>query len=1160
MFELKDSFMGHDENIQPYSFELEQHTYVENLHAGVHDKQFHMKSVGNRYVLNTPKFKTGCFRTEFLITFLKEYDPCFTVFFQYNRKTRCGLGLCFTFELSGTLHVALIKQEEHHSTTLTEKVLNDFNLDETKFLPLNIDIDESEVSCAIGAKNINFDCDCAPGQIAIERKNFIGELIFKDVYFKSDDNLKTRSILNAVTAEIPLVNGGDIPYRITWQIDEIENEYFLNITMDGGTGTREYNKMGRPLQFNVELDHMTTPYVGVFANGIEECFNIANGDLCFVDPNVYWECQKEFFKNVSLPIKKCFKINPALIKDGKLSPDTELIFGYEHLICKGYANQQGANQFRYNTDGVVTYSGDALNGQDIFEVFSPFDKYAMNLIPENCYNKDEVIEHIKYNHYFECSEDISFTLAMRTTLNSSFVDIKSEIENVYESETLAKSDTSISIEKAEKDYTKIKATAKFNPLDTGVYKIVFKVFYGGKFYKQIKHVFEVFNKDTDDIPAIKSGLPFVFSMANEIKWLERNAFDLWNPKHSCDAVHYISCVTDTPIEAETRKTWELIKGFKRKWYVWLAPRTCPDYDDYEKHRETLENADYIFYTKSKKGYSKRCQITQFPLRSDHWTFITTKSTFHQELLKEFLDKNPEAAKVVNLDFENEAFSEEHYERLMGNYRVEWINYVNEHVLKILEAQNQELAAFNPKAKRSMYGPVSVYITPTVSYRSLPDYGLPNDERLAEKVFTGFTTYEDYPIACAYPTYRGPFTLTSILLHCPGIKMYPEQYREDKGGNMDGAVKFAHAPMAVYGMEPHQYSTHSFEYVFNTAYRLADGYHYWDTYGFHRRDHGPVMLDELAKDWRYVIENKPKKPLRSMAFIAEYDESDTLFDIAVNDAGTKLYAFSNASELASGFIHECSREAGIPNGFSTKFDTLTSLSADECDVIVVPTLKNVDASVIKELRRLYNEGVNLIGLSDVTGLEDIFGVRSCVQTRRINTLSYKGETENIYGTDATFNYEPDSAEVIAHTEGDMPAIIATKRTALINTHILSLGCENKNQRDNRPNSYCIIGKLIKKALSDVVKNLSSPLAKGENVGVTLFEAEAGHTELMAINYVPQDNRTYDIKEAVIRFNMDNLTDVKCDRELFVCKENGIVKEIRFDIKPFESAFVTLDTNN
>ncbi|MBR5157775.1 MAG: hypothetical protein IKW59_08425 [Clostridia bacterium] len=1159
MFELKDHFTGHDENLQPYSFELEKHTYVENLHAAVHDKHFHMKSVGNRYVLNTPKFKTGSFRTEFLITFLKEYDPCFTVFFQYDKKTRRGLGLRFTFALSGTLAVALIKQEEHRSAALSEKVLNDFNLDETKFLPLNIDIDENEISCAIGTKNISFDCDCAPGQIAIERKNFIGELIFKDIYFKSDDNLKTRSILKPVTAEIPLTNGGDIPYRVTWQIDEIENEYFLNIVLDGGTSTREYNQADRPLQFNVEIDHMTTPYVGLFSNGTEECFNIANGDLCFVDSNVYRDFQRDFFKNTPLPIIKCFKINPKLIKDGRLSADSELIFGYEHLLCKGYANQQGASQFRYNTDGTATYSGDALNGQDIFEVFSPFDKYAMSLIPEDCYKKDEVIEHIKYNHYFECSEDIDFTLEMRTMKESKFVDIKAEIENVYETEPLATSEIALSTETTEKNYTKIKASAKFNPLDTGVYKIVFKVFYGGKLYKQIKHVFEVFNKDTDDIPALKSGLPFVFSMANEIKWLKRNAFDLWNPKHSCDSVHYITCVTDTPTEAETRKTWELTKSFKRKWYVWLAPRTCRDYDDYEKHKETLKHADYIFYTKSKKGYSKRCQITQFPLRSDHWTFITTASTFHQELLKEFLSKNPEAAKVVNMDFENETFSTDHYERLMGNYRVEWIDYINNRVLEILDEQNKELAGFNPDAKRSMYGPVSVYITPTVSYRSLPDYGLPNDERLAQKVFTGFTTYEDYPIACAYPTYRGPFTLTSILLHCPGIKMYPEQYREDKGGNIDGAVKFAHAPMAVYSMEPRQYSTHSFEYVFNTAYRLSDGYHYWDTYGFHRRDHGPAMLEELAKDWRYVIENKPQKPLRSMAFIAEYDESDTLFDIAVNDEGTKLYAFSNASELASGFIHECSREAGIPNGFSTKFDVLSSISADECDLIVVPTLKNADASVIKELRRLYNEGVNLIGLSDVTGLEDIFGVRPFMQKHEVNTLSYKGENENIYGTYATFNYVPDGAEILAYTDGDMPAILAADRTALINTHILSLGCENKNQRDNRPNSYCIVGKLIKKVLSDVVKNLSSPLAEGVNVGITLFEAEAGHTELMAINYVPQDNRTYGIKEAVIRFNMDNLTDVKCDRELFVCKENGIVKEIRFDIKPFESVFITLDTN-
>lgn len=1167
MFKIKDDFSKCDDNKQPYSFELEQHTYVPNLHATVHDNGFHLQSVGNRYILCTPPVKSGKLAFDFVITFLKEYDPKFTVYFGYDKKTRCGMGVRLWYELGGKLSAELISEDNYCAKVLQSVSFDGFVLDETKSVHFEMVLTNDGVSCTVGENTFAFDCKYSRGYIAVERRDFIGELIISDIEFETEEGFDTIPVLKPTTAVIPLTNGGDIPYEMTWQIDKLGGEYFLSYSLNGGTGTREYNKTDRPYQFNVELDHMTRPYVGIYSQNREQTFNLANGEICFVDANVYWECQKDYFKDTPLPMHSVVRLKAELFEDDRLSDDANLIFGYDNLICKGYANQQGENEFRYSTDGSILYEGSALNGQNVYKVFSPFDKYALKYVPEDCYNRDEVINHIKYNHYFECKEDISFVLNMYTKLNKDYIRIESEIQNVYETEVLAHTDTVASAEDYINGYQILKADAKFAKLDVGVYKIAFKVFYGEKLKDEVKHTFEVFNEDTDEIPALKSGLPFLFSMANEIKWLKRNAFDLWNPKPSCDSVHYISCVTDTPIEAETRKTWELIKPFKRKWFAWLAPRTCRNYADAEAHRGTIENADYLFYAVPPKGKTKRCQFTQFPLRSDHWSFITTKSGFHQEMLRDFLNENPDYAKVVNLDFENEEFTEEHYERLMGNYRVEWITYANERVLEILEAQTEELKKINPNVKRSMYGPLSIYITPTISYRSLADYGLPADKRLSEKVFTGFNVFEDYPIACSYPTYKGPFTLTSILLHCPGAVMYPEQYREDKGGNMDGAVKYAHSPMALYGMEPYQYSTYSFEYVFNTPYRLKDGYHYWNTYGFHRRDHGPKMLDELTKDWRHVVENKPKKPVKAMAYIAEYDECDTKFDIALNHSGGKFYAFCNQSELGAGLIHECSRECGIPNGFQMKFDALETLSADETDLIIVPTLKNADKKYVDEIRRLYNEGVNLIALSDVSGLEDIFGVTPCVSTRKVNTISYNGETENIYPSDAVFGYMPTEGKTSVTLDDGISAVICTDRTALINTDVLSLGCENKGQRDNRPNAYCTIGKVIRKALADIITTLSNPVAKGENVGITVFETEKGHKELMVINYVDHDNGesftkeakvifNYPDKEAVIKFNMDNLIDVQSEKSLSVCKTDGIVKEVRFDIKPHETAFIKL----
>ncbi len=493
---------------------------------------------------------------------------------------------------------------------------------------------------------------------------------------------------------------------------------------------------------------------------------------------------------------------------------------------------------------------------------------------------------------------------------------------------------------------------------------------------------------------------------------------------------------------------------------------------------------------------------------------------------------------------------------MGNFREEWISYVNGRVLQLLEQLNKEQEALNPGGKRSIYGPFSVYTTPTLSYRTLPAYGLPFDERLAKVVFTGFTAFEDYPFSCAYHTYRGAFSLMSILLHCPEAVIYPEQYCGGRGGSPDGAVKFAHGPMGAYKVEPYQNSTHSFEYVFNTPYRLEDGYHYWNTYGFHRRGHSPKMLDHLVRDWRYVVENQPARPMKSMAFIAEYDESDTVFDAVTNDEGERLYAFNNQSELAAGFLHECSREGGLPNGFALKFETLASLSAQECDVLVVPSLKNAKKESVEQIRRLFEEGVNLIATSDITGLEDLFGV--CEEPVRctVNTLEYQGEREDIYEADAVFRYRSCGAKELLLAEGKLSGLLCTDRTMLINTSILNLGCEKKEQRDNRPTSYCVIGRLVKQALTDGMRKLSSPLALGQNVGITLFHTQDGRKELLAINYTPFDNKEHGVEQAVITFDMEGLKEVKSDREVFVGKKQGIVKEIRFDMMPYESAFVEL----
>lgn len=78
-------------------------------------------------------------------------------------------------------------------------------------------------------------------------------------------------------------------------------------------------------------------------------------------------------------------------------------------------------------------------------------------------------------------------------------------------------------------YRQLWSDAAFPELPVGVYKIEFRVLYGGTLYRRVVHTFEVYDPASGANPALASGLPFAFSMPNEQKWLERNSFDPWNP-------------------------------------------------------------------------------------------------------------------------------------------------------------------------------------------------------------------------------------------------------------------------------------------------------------------------------------------------------------------------------------------------------------------------------------------------------------------------------------------------------------------------------------------------------------------------------------------------------------------------------------------------------
>lgn len=1143
MFKISDNFIAYDNNKQPYTFSCERHTETANLHAAVTNKGFSMKSIGNRFILNSPKFSTAVFRTSIRISFPFEINPCFRLIFGYDKETRTGKAIQFTYDTSiGKLSAVLVAVNNGIYTPISDTVDKEFILCENEFTPLTLSIHQNETECIFGETIFIFKHAASSGYFAVDRDDFIGELIFKDFEFVTEEAFSEENIINTPPLGIPLVNGGDIPYTIQYSIDKIDGEYYLTSALDGGTKSRPSAKSERIGQYVAEIDYMTSPYVGLSADEHEMIFNISDRENCFVDPNIFWDCQKIFFRDVELPIVNRFKITDLVPSNSIV-----LIFGYKKLRCGGYAQQSGGCEFRLSADGKPVWQGGALNGEDLYEIVSPHDKKAISLIDGSSSEYENIVEHLKKNHYFSYDEKPCFSLLFRTETNPAFLKIKAEIKNIYETETLQASDTETSCKKWFKKYNELAASATFDCLPVGVYKIIFSVFYGNSEHKKISHVFEVYNENTDLCPPIASGLPFMFTMNNEQKKLARNGFDLSNPMPSCDFGHYISCATTTPVEAEKQEMWKNLKIFGRKWFAWLAIRTCDDYLSPE-HNVTIKNADYLFHSGINTDCDPLGPYSLYPNRVDHFMPYFYNYPGVKKLINSFFEEHPEyLAKISYRPESNESVTNEIFDEFVNVCGNELIEYINKANCEYVTKHNRELEKINPKVKRSVYGPFPPYYTPVLTYHSLKYFGFPENEALSNEYYSGFAIFEDYPFSCSYQTHRGAFSAMTLLTKFPKLTLHPELYTGSRGGCIDGAVKYAHAPMGDYECPPYQNSTLAFEYVFNTAYKTKDKFGYWNTYGFHRGLDTCDYINEFVHNWHYVYEHKPLRPLRSAAYIIDF-EGDK--DIYRPECG-----FYNRSESGLAFLHECARESGVPCGFGVNPDALSSLSEKDCDLLVVPSLAHADKTYVSEIRRLYNAGVSLIALSDISGLEDIFGVEKAPVTETIRSVEYKGKKELVYNTENSFTYKPTTANVQMTANDTLPVIISTDRTALINTAVFSLGCAVKSKTTGSNGAF-IVGKLIKQALKDIFTNMSAPLAFGKNVGITLFEDEHKNTMLLAINYTPFDNCTHDITEAVVEININDVTEVSSDVSTKTACLNNAIKELRFDIQPHGFAFIKL----
>jgi hypothetical protein len=225
--------------------------------------------------------------------------------------------------------------------------------------------------------------------------------------------------------------------------------------------------------------------------------------------------------------------------------------------------------------------------------------------------------------------------------------------------------------------------------------------------------------------------------------------------------------------------------------------------------------------------------------------------------------------------------------------------------------------------------------------------------------------------------------------------------------------------------------------------------------------------------------------------------------------------------------------------------------------VLPSLRGASEQVLAKIRDLYAKGVNLLAVSYVDGLEDLFGVKYAPQSVVIRELISGNVNEPCYPFKDDALYESDGARVLMTASG-VPAIFRNGNTALVNFPICSMGRTYFRQSANL--GRITNSELLKELFGGVLCQFSSQFVRAEkDCGVTLFEDEHGNSMLAVIDYSNYDTARQEIgEEKTIEINVGSYADAVCvdGKRMRRLIQNGTLCGVVVTLRPHESALIKL----
>ena len=1024
-YRYANDFTVRDEAGRAEGIEVERPTTYSHRHGTVDEDGYRVLVNGAKHVLSTPKLRDFRFESDLSIKPLRQdFEVGVRLLYRYDRDSR----------RFGEVKFYWLKDLEFCIESDGELV---FSRKDAKLPPLKgelvLEVRGTRATGTFFGQDFAFDVPAGVperGYLAFDTCFSPGlQATFRRVEVVSPDRI-SRTHVRDWHLELSCVQGLQEPLRYDLtqhRLSTGETEFTARLSggvMDRGpriqTGGKEWCSI---------LERLTTPYVRFESEGRELSNRLFfSGTKTLYDRQLVDELKHRtaayYLPKVDWPIGRTWIFR-------EFPEKFTVAAGYEYAMVNPWRfAENGPWELIADQDGKTVYEGGSLRqGRTAVRILPVADPSIVARVPQDVAKREKALKHAATCGYFSEKTVPSFTVSYalrKGDFAAEEVDCRTELTTVFGDKVCEVRTGEAKVEEIDGGFVRVSypVTAE-KALPVGVYHLTATDRLQSAEPRRETFVFEVLPDDPNGpCPPVASGLPTLYAIPNEIKYLESSALDPW--ADFAGMGHYYTIdehYPDVGLQLGVDRFYPL---YRRKWWPNMGGRNGgPEHLESPGTEELVRRAQMIQPAGFKGGHMARFDFMMAgAYRGDQL-----------KILADFVRERRPAAKLLTPEglakheAENTGLSKDEFRELVETCWDEFLDYARPRVAAIWQRVIDRLREINPKIDIATGGPYSIYVTRYKSPYTLRFAGYHvEDDRLAPSR-DGFYQFEDYHFSCDYPLTRAAYFVSGYGLHYPnGRRILPEIYYRAWTRCNDGAVFQAHP--GVDGDAP-LLDTHQrrivYQYCYGTPHYADGAWGYWRGYGFHARNPEKGAMNEMMYAWGKMLKNKPARPLKAPYFVqdlaalrlhGDYVEDETSNRIKGRTYDYGGYDVCNSAEEDLGYAYEQCSAAGYNTPVLTTYADLARLTPEICEFVVLPpVVKGTPEETLAAIRALHARGVNLVCFESAEGLEDLFGVR-VAEPRRVTAIGDERFSHKL----AVVRTAPDGAKVLLADNAGTPILM------------------------------------------------------------------------------------------------------------------------------------------